>query len=117
MAAGLGRWQRPPSRRPSPAAPHQPRRAGPARRPRREGGADGGGAGLRARGGAQRPCGCHGRLPLPAASLKYYGAVAATGAAVERTMRAVIALAAALGSLLLGGCLLRLGGQQPLRAR
>ncbi|XP_058688398.1 alpha-2,8-sialyltransferase 8F isoform X3 [Poecile atricapillus] len=32
-------------------------------------------------------------------------------------MRAVIALAAALGSLLLGGCLLRLGGQQPLRAR
>ncbi|XP_068002500.1 alpha-2,8-sialyltransferase 8F isoform X2 [Melanerpes formicivorus] len=32
-------------------------------------------------------------------------------------MRAVIALAAALGSLLFGGCLLRLGGQQPLRAR
>ncbi|XP_030339159.1 alpha-2,8-sialyltransferase 8F isoform X1 [Strigops habroptila] len=32
-------------------------------------------------------------------------------------MRAVIALAASLGSLLLGGCLLRLGGQQPLRAR
>ncbi|XP_068790752.1 alpha-2,8-sialyltransferase 8F isoform X3 [Struthio camelus] len=32
-------------------------------------------------------------------------------------MRAVIALAAALGSLLLGGCLLRPGGQETLRAR
>nr|XP_027306488.2 alpha-2,8-sialyltransferase 8F isoform X2 [Anas platyrhynchos]XP_038030856.1 alpha-2,8-sialyltransferase 8F-like isoform X2 [Anas platyrhynchos] len=32
-------------------------------------------------------------------------------------MRAVIALAAALGSLLLAACLLRLGGERPLRAR
>ncbi|XP_065587287.1 alpha-2,8-sialyltransferase 8F-like [Cyrtonyx montezumae] len=32
-------------------------------------------------------------------------------------MRAVVALAAALGGTLLGGCLLRLGGERPLRAR
>uniref|UniRef100_A0A8C3GPF4 ST8 alpha-N-acetyl-neuraminide alpha-2,8-sialyltransferase 6 n=1 Tax=Cairina moschata TaxID=8855 RepID=A0A8C3GPF4_CAIMO len=64
------------------------------------------------------PLCCHGRLPLPAARLKYYGAAAAAaGAAAERTMRAVIALAAALGSLLLAACLLRLGGERPLRAR
>lgn len=65
------------------------------------------------------PLCCHGRLPLPAARLKYYGAAAAAAgaAAAERTMRAVIALAAALGSLLLAACLLRLGGERPLRAR
>ena len=98
-----------------------PGRAGPSAAggaaPRREW-ADSGDAGLRARGGAESTRGCHSRLPLPATSLKYYGAaVAAAGAAAECTMRAVIAFATALGSTLLGGCLLRLGGERPLRAR
>lgn len=59
-----------PRRPPAPAAP-----AGRAPGSGRGGrGADGGGgAGLRARGGAESPCGCHGRLPLPQPPLNTMG--------------------------------------------